>query len=392
MESESDIDFHEEVADEINRIDRGSALIGTPPGKTKDHNTLMMIILPMNESMSGNIKSNESVLSEVLVLAPAPSSSKTSNSKDQSEDENRSSEKLIVPKAVFSSLIAGAAAGAVAKTTIAPLDRTKINFQITNKHYSLKEALQFIVHSYRSSGLLSLWRGNSATMARIIPYASIQFTAHEQWKRILHVETFEERKANPGKSFVAGSLAGIVSTTCTYPLDLARARMAVTHKEVYNSLVQVFVKTWRTEGCATLYRGYAPTLLGVIPYSGTSFFTYETLKRLHSERTNDRSVHPTERLIFGAIAGMLGQSASYPLDIVRRRMQTASLTGSEYSTIRSTINKVISEEGLIKGLYKGLSLNWIKGPIAVGISFTTFDLTNNFLKNCSFLNRKTSAV
>ncbi|GFY74476.1 mitochondrial coenzyme A transporter SLC25A42 [Trichonephila inaurata madagascariensis] len=154
----------------------------------------------------------------------------------------------------------------------------------------------------------------------------------------------------------------------------------------YNSLVQVFVKTWRTEGCATLYRGYAPTLLGVIPYSGTSFFTYETLKRLHSERTNDRSVHPTERLIFGAIAGMLGQSASYPLDIVRRRMQTASLTGSEYSTIRSTINKVISEEGLIKGLYKGLSLNWIKGPIAVGISFTTFDLTNNFLKNCSFLN------
>ncbi|PRD35119.1 UNVERIFIED_CONTAM: slc25a42 [Trichonephila clavipes] len=84
---------------------------------------------------------------------------------------------------------------------------------------------------------------------------------------------------------------------------------------------------------------------------------------------------------------MLGQSASYPLDIVRRRMQTASLTGSEYSTIRSTINKVISEEGLIKGLYKGLSLNWIKGPIAVGISFTTFDLTNNFLKNCSFLNR-----
>lgn len=44
----------------------------------------------------------------------------------------------------------------------------------------------------------------------------------------------------------------------------------------------MFVKTWKTEGWSTLYRGYTPTLLGVIPYSGTSFFTYETLKRLHS--------------------------------------------------------------------------------------------------------------
>lgn len=66
-------------------------------------------------------------------------------------------------------------------------------FLVTNKHYSLKEALQFIIHSYRTSGTLSLWRGNSATMARIIPYASIQFASHEQWKHVLHVETFEER-------------------------------------------------------------------------------------------------------------------------------------------------------------------------------------------------------
>lgn len=31
-----------------------------------------------------------------------------------------------------------------------------------------------------------------------------------------------------------------------------------------------------------LFKGYSPTVLGIIPYSGTTFFTYETLKRLHS--------------------------------------------------------------------------------------------------------------
>ena len=48
--------------------------------------------------------------------------------------------------------------------------------------------------------------------------------------------------------------------------------------------------------------------------------------------------------------------------------------------IVGTMKKVVAEEGLIHGLYKGLSLNWVKGPIAVGISFTSFDLISKFLR------------
>ena len=79
------------------------------------------------------------------------------------------------------------------------------------------------------------------------------------------------------------------------------------------------------------------------------------------------------------MAGLLGQSSSYPLDIVRRRMQTQ--IGYSQLGILGTMRKVVLEEGFIHGLYKGLSLNWVKGPIAVGVSFTSFDIVHKFLQS-----------
>ncbi|OTF78922.1 solute carrier family 25-like protein [Euroglyphus maynei] len=271
----------------------------------------------------------------------------------------RSDKKLTNSERVITSLIAGALAGAMAKTVIAPLDRTKIYFQTQNKIFTFPGVMDFLLKSYRESGFTSLWRGNSATMARVVPYAAIQYSSHEQFKHLLQVET-NDQKAHPHRSFIAGSLAGLISTASTYPLDVARARMAVC--SLYPSLSQVFIRSIHEDGFLSLYRGFTPTLCGVIPYA---------------DHYGNNDIHPLLRMLFGAIAGLFGQSASYPLDIVRRRMQTQH--GYAELGIIGTLRKVIIEEGFVHGLYKGLSLNWVKGPIAVGISFTSFDMIHKFL-------------
>lgn len=126
---------------------------------------------------------------------------------------------------------------------------------------------------------------------------------------------------------------------------------------------QVFIKIWIHEGPKTLYRGYSATILGVIPYAGTSFFTYGTLKREYYgtcylffqtifmiylfgfdlEITGNPKPNSLMSLLFGAAAGLAGQTSSYPLDIVRRRMQTFGInkrTCTEYLSIYATLKKI----------------------------------------------------
>lgn len=168
----------------------------------------------------------------------------------------------------------------------------------------------------------------------------------------------------------------------TYPLDRARAVMAVTKVGEYKNLYSVFNRIIVEEQYRGLYRGFSATMVGVVIYAGTSFYTFETLK--HAWSDYNKSVNPEadatpsflQRLSSGSVAGFTGQLAAYPLDIVRRRMQTARQMGfasNKYASIAGTLMLVYQREGIFKGWYKGITMNMIKGPISNGISFTTYD-------------------
>ena len=72
---------------------------------------------------------------------------------------------------------------------------------------------------------LCLYRGNGASVARIVPYAALHYMSYEQYRRWI-ILTFPDGGRGPVLDLVAGSLSGGTVVLFTYPLDLVRTKLA----------------------------------------------------------------------------------------------------------------------------------------------------------------------
>jgi len=269
-------------------------------------------------------------------------------------------------------LISGAISGSLAKSVIAPLDRLKILFQTNpRERFTIRALVSKSSSIYNQTGLLSFWKGHTATLMRVVPYSATNFYVFDRARRLLD-DSIGSHTHPILIKFLSGAISGSSAVCVTYPLETLRARLAVDidghiYRKGYINAVGNIV---RSSGVHSLYSGLKPTLFGIIPYAGTSFAVYETLK------TDEMSYGM--RFVTGATAGIVAQASTYPLDVVRRRMQ---VDPASYPSMMVTILRVFREEGIVGGLYKGLSMNLFKGPIAVAISLNANDHIKKFFQN-----------
>lgn len=271
--------------------------------------------------------------------------------------------------------LAGGTAGCLAKSVVAPLDRVKILFQTNNAHYPYTGVFSTIRRVAQSEGTRDLWKGNSATLIRVFPYAAIQWASYEQYKKLF----LEDKRSNEPHTLLhalCGSLAGATATSFTYPLDLLRARLASeVRTRRYRNVFHGFSVMYRQEGPGSLFRGMQPTLQGIVPYAGVNFGAYETFK-FYSPKNESGEVAPLTKLLLGGLAGAVGQTVSYPWDVIRRRMQTMGFAPGtpqvNYTGSLSTMKHIIEAEGW-RALYKGISINFLKVCPSVAIAFTSYE-------------------
>lgn len=256
----------------------------------------------------------------------------------------------------------------------------------------------------QEQGFFGLYHGHSATILRIFPYAAVKYVAYDLLHNLLMPTSKDETRL---RLFLAGSTSGVLSVFMTYPLELIRVRLAfdTKTKPQPGSLRKIVQKIYH-EGAQTVtsdglheskllnrfpifkfYRGFTSTVMGMIPYGGTSFLVYGRTKAwLYTLLLNrDAKGTPlTDRpplfdinrtavdLAAGALAGAVSQTVSYPFEVIRRRQQVGGiLSPGRMISFSETVHWIYKSRGL-GGFYVGLLIGYIKVVPMTAISFAVW--------------------
>ncbi|CAO2826989.1 unnamed protein product [Amaranthus hypochondriacus] len=290
-----------------------------------------------------------------------------------------------------SQLLAGGLAGAVSKTCTAPLARLTILFQVQGMHADVAALRQTSIwheagRIVKEEGFRAFWKGNLVTIVHRLPYSAVNFYAYEHYKKLLQsVPGLHSKRENTTMNacvhFVAGGLSGITSASSTYPLDLVRTRLAAQRNSTYYRGIWHTLETiCREEGFLGLYKGLGATILGVGPSIAISFSVYETLRsHWQSRRPNDST--SVVSLTCGSLSGVVSSTATFPLDLVRRRMQLEGAGGQACiyrSGILDAFRHISRTEGF-RGFYRGILPEYYKVVPGVGIAFMTYETLKKIL-------------
>lgn len=273
----------------------------------------------------------------------------------------------------------GGVSAAVSKTAAAPIERIKLLIQ--NQDEMIKQGR--LSHRYggisdcfkrtvADEGIASMWRGNTANVLRYFPTQALNFAFKDKFKAMFKASKDDSYVAKFSKNIAAGGAAGATSLLFVYSLDYARTRLANDAKSVakgggdrqFNGLVDVYRKTLASDGIAGLYRGFGPSVVGIVVYRGLYFGLYDSLKPIVLVGSLQSSFLAS--FLLGWAVTIFSGIASYPLDTVRRRMMMTSGAAVKYSSSFAAFKQIVATEG-VGSLFKGCGANVLRGVAGAGV-------------------------
>jgi len=270
-------------------------------------------------------------------------------------------------------LLSGVAAG-VSKTAAAPIERVKLLVQ--NQDEMIKQGrldkpytgvIDCTTRVLKTEGVYPFWRGNLANVLRYFPTQALNFAFKDTVKGIFKTPKDASAATKFATNITSGGVAGTLSLTFVYSLDYARTRLANDAKgkggeRQFNGLVDVYVKTIKSDGIQGLYRGFVISAVGIFIYRGMYFGLYDTLKPMLLGA--DAGVGAS--FLLGWAVTITSGLMSYPIDTIRRRMMMTSGAAVKYKSSLDCGMQILKNEGFMS-MMKGAGANVLRGVAGAGV-------------------------
>jgi len=270
-------------------------------------------------------------------------------------------------------MLAGVAAG-VSKTAAAPIERIKLLVQ--NQDEMIKQGrldkpyngvLDCLRRVLATEGVYPLWRGNLANVLRYFPTQALNFAFKDSIKAIFATPKDASAQRKFATNIASGGAAGTLSLLFVYSLDYARTRLANDNKSKtgtrqFNGLIDVYVKTLKSDGIQGLYRGFTISAVGIFIYRGMYFGLFDTLSPIIVGKDGNVGISFLLGWAVTVTAGLM----SYPIDTIRRRMMMTSGGGAKYKGSVDCAMQIMKNEGFMS-MMKGAGANILRGVAGAGV-------------------------
>jgi solute carrier family 25 citrate transporter 1 len=169
----------------------------------------------------------------------------------------------------------------------------------------------------------------------------------------------KQASVHPLVSLFAGSVAGGVEATITYPFEYAKTRAQLRSAPgAQGSVFQMLRSTVSAEGISGIYTGCTTLVAGTALKAGVRFLAFDSIKKQLVD--NDGKLSTSRGILSGMAAGAVESLlAVTPTERIKTALIDDAKGAKRFRSGPHAIKTLISEQG-IAGLYRGLISTTIK--------------------------------
>ncbi|KAK6464553.1 mitochondrial carrier protein [Scheffersomyces coipomensis] len=282
---------------------------------------------------------------------------------------------------VFKDLFAGTMGGIAQVLVGQPFDTVKVRLQSAPEG-TYNGALDVIKQLLKNEGPRGFYKGTLTPLVGVGACVSVQFSVNEFMKRY-YDKKLGGQPLSLLQFFNCGAVAGFANGFLASPIEHIRIRLQTqTSTKAFNGPIDCFSKIYQQQGLfGGIYKGLIPTLFRESVGLGIYFATYEALiaRDLAKDRSLTRAdISSLKLCLYGGLSGYTLWIGIYPVDVIKSKLQTDSLSKPTFKGSLDVIRSVYGSSG-IKGFYRGFIPTILRAAPANGATFAVFEITMRML-------------